>query len=43
MYLTEAVDGIREKLVQYRLGPRKFLWPTILKQIAKQNCFDGAY
>jgi hypothetical protein len=43
MYLTEAVDEIREKLAQHRLAPRKFLWPTVLKQIATQNCFDGAY
>src|SRR5947209_531554 len=43
MYLSEAVDEIREKLVKHRLAPRKFLWRTILKQIAKQDCFDGAY
>ena len=43
MYLTETVDEIREKLVQQRVAPRRFLWPTILKQVAKQNCFDGAY
>jgi hypothetical protein len=43
MYLSEAVDEIREKLVKHRLAPRKSLWRTILKQIAKQDCFDGAY
>jgi hypothetical protein len=43
MYPSEAVDEIREKLVKYRLAPRKFLSRTILKQIAKQDCFDGAY
>ena len=43
MYLTKAVDEIREKLVRHRLAPRKLLWPTILKQIAKQDSFDGAY
>jgi hypothetical protein len=43
MYLPEAVDEIRAKLVQHRLAPRKFLWPTILKQIAKRDAFDGAY
>ena len=43
MYLTEAVDAIREKLVQDRLSGRKTLWATILKQIAKQDAFDGAY
>jgi hypothetical protein len=43
MYLSEAVDEIREKLVKHRLAPRKFLWRAILKQIAKQDCFDGVY
>jgi hypothetical protein len=43
MHLSEAVDEIREKLVQHRLAPRRFLWATILKQIAKQDSFDGAY
>jgi hypothetical protein len=37
MYLAEAVDAIREKLVQHRLPGRKTLWATILKQIAKQD------
>ena len=41
MFLTEAVDEIREKLVQHRLAPRKFLWQTLLKQIKKQDSFDG--
>jgi hypothetical protein len=43
MYLSEAVDEIQGKLVRHRLAPRKFLWPTILKQIAKRDCFDGVY
>jgi hypothetical protein len=43
MYLAEAVDAIREKLVQHRLSGRKTLWATILKQIAKQHAFDGHY
>ncbi len=43
MYLSEAVDEIREKLVKHRLAPRKFLWRTIFQQIAKKDCFDGAY
>ena len=43
MNLTEAVDAIREKLVQYRLTEGKTLWATILKQIAKQDAFDGQY
>ena len=43
MYLSQAVDEIRDALVQHRLSGRKTLWPTILKQIAKQDCFDGQY
>jgi hypothetical protein len=43
MYLTEAVDAIRETLVQHRLSGRKTLWATILKQIAKEDAFDGHY
>src|SRR4051794_897937 len=43
MYLTEAVDAIREKLVQHRLSSRTTLWSTILKEIAKQDAFDGKY
>jgi hypothetical protein len=41
VYLNEAADEIREKLVQHRLSGRKTLWKTILKQIAKQDAFDG--
>ena len=41
VYLFDAVDEIREKMVKHRLAPRKFLWPTILKQIAKKDSFDG--
>jgi hypothetical protein len=43
MYLAEAVDAIRENLVRHRLTGRKTLWATILKQIAKQDVFDGHY
>lgn len=43
MYLTEAVDEIRDTLVQHRLSGRKTFWATILKQIAKQDGFDGQY
>jgi hypothetical protein len=43
MYLAEAVDEIREKLVQRRLSGRKTLWATILKQIAKQDSFEGQH
>jgi hypothetical protein len=39
MYLGEAVDAIREKLVRHRLSGRKTLWATNLEQIAKQ-CAD---
>jgi hypothetical protein len=41
VYLVDAVGEVREHLVHHRLAPRKFLWPTILKQIAKQDSFDG--
>ena len=41
VYLFDAVDEIREKLVQHRLSGRKTLWATILKQIAKQDSCDG--
>ena len=43
MHLSEAVDAIRERLVRHRLSGRKTLWAAILKQIAKQNGFDGHY
>jgi hypothetical protein len=43
MYLTEAVEGIREKLVRHPLSERTTLWATILKEIAKQGGFDGHY
>jgi hypothetical protein len=43
MYIPEVVNDIREKLVQHRLSGKKTLWSTILKQIAKQDSFDGQY
>jgi hypothetical protein len=43
MHLTEAVDAIRERLVRHRPSGRKTLWAAILKQIAKQEGFDGHY
>jgi len=43
MHLAEAVAVIREQLVQHRLSGRKTLWSTVLKQIAKQDAFDGQY
>jgi hypothetical protein len=33
MYLAEAVDAIREQLVQHRLSGRKTLWATLLAVI----------
>lgn len=43
MYLPEAVDAIREQLVQHRLSGGRTLWFTILKQIDKRDSFDGQY
>ena len=41
MELTEAVEAIREKLIEHRISGKANLWSTILKQIKKQNPFDG--
>jgi len=41
MYLTQAIDELREKLIQYRLSGRKPFWASILKQLAKQDSLDG--
>ena len=41
MELAEAADAIREKLIEHRISQRAHLWSTILKQIKKQNPFDG--
>jgi hypothetical protein len=43
VYLAEAAEAVRERLVQHRLSGRKTLWATILKQIAKQDSFEGHY
>jgi len=43
MHLIEAVDAIREKLIEHRISRTADLWSTILKQIAKQDSFDGKY
>ena len=43
MDLTEAADAIREKLIDHRISGRANLWSTIVKQIRKQNSFDGRY
>jgi len=43
MELTEAADYIREKLIEHRISQRGNLWSTILRQIRKQDSFDGQY
>ena len=43
MELTEAADVIREKLLEHRTSRTGNLWSTILKQIRKQDGFDGHY
>jgi len=43
MELPEAADAIREKLVEHRISRTAYLWPTILKQIGKQDSFDGKH
>lgn len=41
MGLTEATDAVREMLVEHRISRTANLWSTILKQIRKQDSFDG--
>jgi hypothetical protein len=43
MDLTEAADAIRETLIEHRISRTANLWSTILKQIGKQDSFDGHY
>jgi hypothetical protein len=43
MELPEAADAIREKLMEQRISRTANLWSTILKQIGKQDAFDGKY
>ena len=43
MDLADAADAIREQLVEHRTSQTANLWPTILKQIKKQDSFDGKY
>ncbi len=43
MGLTEAADAIREKLIEHRISRTGNLWSRILKQIRKQDAFDGQY
>jgi hypothetical protein len=41
--LTDAVEAIREKLIEHRISRSANLWSTVLKQIRKQDSFDGQY
>jgi hypothetical protein len=41
--LATILDELRNQLIDHRLGPRKYLWSTIVKQLAKQHAFDGAH
>ncbi len=43
MELTEAADAIREKLIEHRISQRANLWSTVLKQIRKEDAFDGQF
>jgi hypothetical protein len=43
MHLTEAVDAIREKLIERRISRTANLWSKILKQVRKDDSFDGKY
>jgi hypothetical protein len=43
MDLTDAADAIRDKLIEHRISRTAKLWSTILKQIRKQDSFDGHY
>jgi hypothetical protein len=43
MELIEAADAVREKLIKQRISRTANLWSTILKQIRKQDAFDGTY
>ncbi len=43
MDLIDAVEAIRDKLIEHRLSRSAKLWSTILKQIRKQDSFDGNY
>src|SRR5271167_2062975 len=43
MELTEAADAIREKVNERRISRTSNLWSRILKQIRKQDGFDGQH
>ena len=43
MHLIEAGDAIRDKLVEYRISGTASVWSVILKQVRKNDSFDGKY
>ncbi len=43
MELPEAADASREKLIEHGISRTANLWSTILKQIGKQDSFDGKH
>ena len=43
MYLSQAVDDIRERSLQKRISKRSCLWAAIVKQLARSDGFDGEY
>jgi hypothetical protein len=43
MYISEAIDTIRNSIVEHRIASGADLWSTILKQIEKRGSFDGDY
>ena len=43
MDLTEAVEAIREILIEHRISRTSTLWSKILTQIRKADSFDGNY
>src|SRR4051794_4436393 len=43
MYLFEAADTIRDRLIEHQVSRSEDLRETILKQIKKKDSFDGKY
>ena len=43
MDLIEAADAIRGRLIEHRICRKASFWSTILKQIRKQDSFDGQF
>jgi hypothetical protein len=43
MDFIDAADAMREKLIEHRISRTANLWSTILKQIRKQDSFDGEH